>query len=168
MELRHDDHEPAPSDVRLPIADTSDMVKLRAVAAGLALGVGASGCLGSGASADLPKRFPAEAAPEHGRLIGCVAPPYVECFFLVSGDSHQTSSRLANQARAAGWGRARHSRGLGVDVLDAWRAGYEMKIIVSPAGARVSRNDDVPRLPRHVPAGQGLVDISWGPAEDGR
>jgi hypothetical protein len=97
----------------------------------------------------MPKRFPAEVAPDHGRLLGCAAPPRVECWFLVSGDSHRTYRQLAGQARPAGWVPPRRVQGLGED------------------GARVSPDADVPALPNHVPEGAGLVDISWGRAEDG-
>ena len=139
-----------------------------AAAIGVVLAVAAAGCLGGQESTGLPKRFHAAAAPHQGRLIECVAHPVVECWFLVSGGSHGTYLRLARQVRGAGWGRFSHVRRLGKDVLVAMKGGYEMRVYVSPAGARVSPNEEVPRLPEHVPAGSGLVDVSWGRAGDGR
>jgi len=130
----------------------------------LALAAGASGCFGGGSSPAVPEGFPAAVVPQHGTLLGCSR--RAECWFLVSGDSHRTYLRLARSARGAGWGRFRHSRGLGVDVLVAWKGGREIKITVSPSGARVNGGDP-PKLPQTVPEGSGLVDISWGPAEDG-
>jgi len=139
-----------------------------AAATGVVLAVAAAGCLGGHESTGLPKRFPAEAAPHQGRLIGCIAQPHVECWFLVSGDSPGTYLRIARQLRGAGWGRFSHVRALGEDDLVAMKGGYETHVDVSPAGARVSRNEEVSELPKHVPAGSGLVDVSWGRAGDGR
>ena len=132
------------------------------------LAVAAAGCLGGQESTGPPKRFPAEAALHQGRLIGCVAQPHMECWFLVSGDSHGTYLRIARQLRGAGWGRFSHVRALGLDDLVAMKGEYEIHVDVSPAGARVSPNEEVPQLPEHVPAGSGLVDVSWGRAGDGR
>ena len=134
------------------------------MAAAAALAAGAAGCLGPGSSVDVPRGFPAAVVPEDGRLIGCSRQS--ECWFLVPGDSHRTYVRLADSARSAGWGRFSHVRGLGVDVLVAWKSGDEMKIIVTPGGSHVDARTR-PRLPSTVPAGSGLVDISWGRAEDG-
>jgi hypothetical protein len=144
------------------------MAKVMAAATGVVLAVAAAGCLGGHEQTGMPKRFPAEAAPTRARLIGCGVPPHVECRFLVPGDSHETYLRLARQVRGAGWGRFTHVRRLGEDTLVAWKGAYEMRVYVSPAGARVSPNEQVPRLPEHVPVGSGLVHVSWGRAEDGR